>query len=373
MKKTLQLISCMLAAIALHAQKTPDELLKSVWAAQKQLNTVAYSLQRSDTFTTGQTRTITGNAEIKMAPDDKWYGFTFWGKRDSLHYEAIYDGRIAYTVDHEKKEYDAITKQTWLPKIDGSPGGQILFKDLVKLDTSYAIGMESFEDADNYWLKLNYADNKEYDVKNRYKLIRIDKKSMLPVETLNFLTVLDKKQTTHLKVRSIRINEAGSITHIKTDFLEKYKQEERAPRKDLANMVGSDIKHFTLKTFDDKTVSSESFKGRIVLLDFWEVWCGPCIASMPKVQSLYETYGSKGLAVYGIVTEKGSLDAARKMAKMKQASFPMLIGDEKITADYAVTAIPLYVLINKQGKIAFVSEGYTSELEVRIKKEMDAE
>lgn len=370
MKRVITLaVCCIPASLAVHAQKTPDEVLKSVWAAQKQLATVTYSVQRIDTFTNGTIWNNTGKAELILAANDKPFGFSFRGKRDDFNLETVYDGRVAYTVDHDKKQYDATTNPDLIPRVKGSPGGQVIFSELVKLDTAGAISSEVMEGPDHYWLKFKYPDNKEYDITGRFKLFKIDKKLMLPVEMFNTLYVLDKKQASHFIIQSIKINEPGKITSIKTDFLNEYKQEERKPRRELLALVGSDIKHFQLTSLDNQPVASEGFKGKIVLLDFWEVWCGPCIASMPKVQKLYDTYGEKGLMVYGILTEGKQMEDARKIVKNKQISFPMLIGNPKVTRDYAVSAIPLYVLINREGKIIYVTEDYTTELEDRIRKE----
>ena len=85
------------------------------------------------------------------------------------------------------------------------------------------------------------------------------------------------------------------------------------------------------------------------------------------VRALYCLY-AKGLVVYGVMTEEKDLAPARMLVEKHGFSFPMLVGNEQLKKDYKVNAIPLYILVDRQGKIAFVSEGYSGELEEAIKK-----
>ena len=87
-------------------------------------------------------------------------------------------------------------------------------------------------------------------------------------------------------------------------------------------MVGKPFSAFSLQAFNGGTVSSDTFKGKVVLLDFWEVWCGPCIASMPKVQKLYEQYKDKNFLAYGIMNETAQLQSSKLLVEKKKLAFP---------------------------------------------------
>ena len=114
-------------------------------------------------------------------------------------------------------------------------------------------------------------------------------------------------------------------------------------------------------------VSLKDLKGKVVLLDFWEVWCAPCIQSMPKVQQLYEQYGPKGLSVYGIVNDTANVAASRQMIKKRSVSFPMLQGSRQLQQLYGTNSVPLYVVINREGVVMLISEGFSEEVEAAIK------
>ena len=92
--------------------------------------------------------------------------------------------------------------------------------------------------------------------------------------------------------------------------------------------------------------------------------------SMPKVESLYEKYKDKGLLVYGISNDARGLSAAKNMVQRKGIKFPMLIGNEQFKKDYHISTIvlPMYLLIDKSGKLFFLSNGFSDEIETEIMK-----
>jgi peroxiredoxin len=115
-------------------------------------------------------------------------------------------------------------------------------------------------------------------------------------------------------------------------------------------------------------VKLSSFKGKVVLLDFWASWCFPCRASIPTVNKLYAKYKDKGFEVVGLSVDSKKNDWLRavKSLKMKYTQINDNGGwNSKAAALYGVEAIPATFLIDKTGKIiAIDAEG--AELESRI-------
>jgi len=351
------------------AAQSADVLISRIQKAQKELQAISYTLHRIDTFTSGTIWKNSGRCQLDLREPDSALGFRFWARRDDYNGETLYDGKVAYAIEHKNKTYDAITQAAKVHHALGSPGGQMVFKDLVRLDTSKVMSMEAKEEADRYLLRFLYAEDKEYSIKDRYKILYIDKKTLLPVEAIDHLIYLGKKQSHHYRVSDLVLQASPASFNISNkDFLSSYAQEVRKPNAKLQALIGQPMPAFDLVSFDGKTVRSADVKQKAVLLDFWAVWCGPCIASMPKVQALYDKYKNKGLEVYGVMTEKGDEEPAKLWAKKQSYSFPMLIGNEQLKEAYQVNAIPLYVLVDKEGKIAFVSEGFNPELEAAIQK-----
>ncbi len=111
---------------------------------------------------------------------------------------------------------------------------------------------------------------------------------------------------------------------------------------------------FTLKDIEGKEVSLSDFKGKVVYLDIWASWCGPCIAEIPHAKKLKERMKGKDI-VFLYVTIDENEKAWRDMVKNKEMEGVHLISEggwaSKINKLYGVNAVPTYFLIGKDGKI----------------------
>ena len=376
----MRTVTVFFCAFALHTAalcQRPDidrdahELIRAVWKAQEAIHTASYTLERTDTFVTGTTRTINGRALVKAAREDTVFGFLFRSAKDGYHGESVYDGHTAYATNDDNKTYRLISRPSDLPHALGDPGGQVIFTDLLHLDTSKAIAIKAWEDDRNNYLLFSYPDIKEYDVIKRSKTVTINKKTLLPMAMRSRQETLGKVQDLYYVITDIRVNDPSfQYDFSSPPFLKSYSQENLQPDRSVLALKGTDAPGFVLSSFTGTEVSAASMKGNLVLLDFWEVWCGPCIESMPKVQQLYESYKDKGLKVFGVMNDLKQLESAKRFVEKRGFSFPMLAGNEQLLKDYKVNGVPQYVLIDPQGKISFISVGYSTELEAAIKSSL---
>ncbi len=115
---------------------------------------------------------------------------------------------------------------------------------------------------------------------------------------------------------------------------------------------------FALKDADGKTVRLADYKGKVVLLDFWATYCGPCRIEIPWFMDLERTRKDKGFAVLGVsMDDNGWEDVKPFLAELK-VNYRVVIGDDATAQSYGgVDSIPTAFLIDKQGKIAAIHIG----------------
>lgn len=128
---------------------------------------------------------------------------------------------------------------------------------------------------------------------------------------------------------------------------------------------------FDLPTMDGGHVRSEELRGKVVLIDCWATWCGPCMAKMPELKRVYEQYADKGLVVIGVSFDR-TPGAARKAIKEKGLDWTHVYADEaaKGIDDLwhdltGITSIPRLFLIDRQGVLR--GDFYPHDLEGKIK------
>ena len=116
--------------------------------------------------------------------------------------------------------------------------------------------------------------------------------------------------------------------------------------------TGKPAPAWKLKDLAGKEVSSEQFKGKVVVVDFWATWCPPCRAEIPGYVELMKKYGKDGLVIIGVSMDEGGPDVVKAFAGKFGVNYPMVMGDDKMLAAFGgIEALPTTFLIDRNGQI----------------------
>jgi len=118
---------------------------------------------------------------------------------------------------------------------------------------------------------------------------------------------------------------------------------------------------FALKDASGKLVHLSDYKGKVVLLDFWATWCGPCGIEIPWFKEFERKYKDRGFEVVGISMDDDGWKAINPFVSDNKINYRILLGDDKTGDKYgSVEALPTTFIIDQEGRIASVHVGLTS-------------
>jgi cytochrome c biogenesis protein CcmG/thiol:disulfide interchange protein DsbE len=131
-----------------------------------------------------------------------------------------------------------------------------------------------------------------------------------------------------------------------------------APKELRANKDRKNAPDFELKDESGKVVKLSDFKGKVVLLDFWATWCGPCAIEIPWFIDFQRRYKDRGFEVLGVSMDDEGWKAISPFVAEKKINYRVVLGDDKTGDQYGgVEALPTTFVIDRDGKIASVHVG----------------
>lgn len=131
--------------------------------------------------------------------------------------------------------------------------------------------------------------------------------------------------------------------------------------------------NFVYTGLDGKTWELATHKGSVLLVNFWATWCGPCKAELPDIVDLANQYKPKGLITVGVSMDEGGKKVVEPFVKKVGIPYPILLPKADDPLTHTIPSIPVTILVDKQGRIAykFVGARSRAEFEPAIKSLLD--
>lgn len=131
----------------------------------------------------------------------------------------------------------------------------------------------------------------------------------------------------------------------------------------FSGLTAQSIKDFEYKDIENNTRSYNELKGeKLTLIDFWATWCKPCNKAIPELNKIYDLYKNKGVEIIGVNCDgPRSVSKVAPLSKSLQIQYPVLLDiNSDLKTELNILAFPTLIIVNSEGKIVWVHEGFVA-------------
>lgn len=119
---------------------------------------------------------------------------------------------------------------------------------------------------------------------------------------------------------------------------------------------------FTLKDANGASVKLSDYKGKVVLLNFWATWCGPCKIEIPWFIDLEQKYKDQGFSVLGVSMDEDGWEVVKPYIENRKVNYRVLLGDDTVGNLYGgIESLPTTYMVDRDGRIASIHIGLVSK------------
>jgi peroxiredoxin len=127
----------------------------------------------------------------------------------------------------------------------------------------------------------------------------------------------------------------------------------------LAQQAAPDFK---VKASDGSVIELSKLKGKVVVINYWATWCGPCKLEIPGFINVYNDYKSKGLEIVGVSVDESGWSVVKPFLAKANITYPVVLADKTLKSAYGqIDAIPTTFFVNRKGMIVDHHVGYMSK------------
>jgi len=384
----------MLAPVVLAASDAPKvdpkilNVLEKVQAKIRSSDYLSYHATWKQEEVTSKKTPMKYDATIweKRVPEDKFLGayFHIQGTDEQGPFDYYFDGSAGYEVRDGNKKV-ILYRVGDFPNDMGHPAkcmsSAIMFyltrmvfdTNLVKtvLADHGQITMKENPDKNAWVIRVVYKLNKLGQNKTT---LTIDKQTDRITHVLKravwhgVVTQIDSRYSDYEQKKSAVVPHIFMSADAKSNYThEIFKRTRKHGTPASAKLIGKPAPDFNYTSFSGKTISKQKLEGKVVVLDFWESWCGHCRISFPDINQLQKRW-KNDVTVIGVVSEHKR--EVEKILENSNLSYRTIYADKRMVKNYGVNGVPMYVLIDRDGKVVTVSYGDLSKIKTALKKLM---
>lgn len=359
----------------------------------RKIRTVSYKLYHKQVYSAVEdsVHEAISSVWVERRPEDTVFGALLHVQQESKtgRSDYYYDGTSAIDISHthvlpEKDSSITIMEPFRLPGGAFAPHSfmtvafgyskELLATQPLERWAPFLSEMRVADDG-NHWVLSWKEQIAAEEIDAQYRL-HISKEDGLIRQLFRYTTQRGMYFKTEIKITNLRVNHnpdadsirlACSYPEYKVSYVNRTNWDSGSRRR-ISLLTGTKIKEFTYPKFGGGIVTIMPQKGRLLLLDFWETWCGGCFIAMPKIRRLWEQYKDKGLDVVAVVTE--NQEQAKKVITNQKFPYPTVFGDAQILNFFKLEARPHYILIDESGTIVSDAGSNLEQIQEEIGKRL---